>query len=48
MFKKLFGSSNDAAKKTQEVALDPHQVMGRLDDQIEQVQKRSKVVENQI
>jgi len=47
MFKKLFGSSGDS-KKPVEQALDPHNVMGNLDDQIDKVQKRSKVVENQI
>ena len=48
MFKKLFGSSTNDAKKPVEQALDPHKVMERLDTQIEQVQKRTKVVDNQI
>jgi hypothetical protein len=47
MFKKLFGSSSES-KKPVEVSLDPHNVMGNLDDQIDKVQKRSKVVDNQI
>jgi hypothetical protein len=44
MFKKLFGSSNAAAKK-EAPKIDPHETMTKLQDQVEDVKKRSKKME---
>ena len=43
MFKKLFGSGT--SKKEVPAPVDPHETMGKLQDQIENVEKRSKKIE---
>jgi hypothetical protein len=46
MFKKLFGSNNNAAqKKTAQPQLDPHETMNKLSEQIETVEKRIKKID---
>ncbi len=44
MFKKLFGSGNGAQKQAAP-KVDPHETMQKLQDQIENVEKRSKKIE---
>ena len=44
MFKKLFGSGS-AQQKQAPQKVDPHETMQKLQDQIENVEKRSKKIE---
>lgn len=45
MFKKLFGSGGGSQKKQEQPQVDPMETMSKLQDQIDNVQKRSKKIE---
>jgi uncharacterized protein YlxW (UPF0749 family) len=49
MFKKLFGSGGkDTAKAKKEAPIDTQAAMEKIDNQIENIQKRQKVLENKV
>ena len=48
MFKKLFGGSGKQPAQQQKLSVDPHSAMEKLDTQIENVDKRAKVLENKV